>query len=625
MPVQKATRRRPRNATTPPDLSPPEGSGIFSSHHKITIEISSSPEPERPSPPSRRSLVGASPRSEKSLQVQIVTIASSSSRSDGPPPLRRSQRPSTKALSAAPRAPSDIIEISSDEELPQTKKGARNQGRTPGPLILGRAQAVPKKGGGQEPRRGGKEKAQAAQEHPPPQPRKKGGPVRHDRAQSTKRKRPLTKDSSPPNQTPASNLDHWTYNVQDLDPVQLEALAVVANAEAGLGVGQVGSSLAYHHVVEDQGEPTMTPIRYHPRQEGESPLDRDGDTIMMDATHTPTIGPPMPIRRDPFVEAILHLKPDLDPTYVNDLVKTYAPEHGPQTVEFVLEVIFEDAITKHGNPETFKTGSLEGEGGTLWQDSELGSPVSADRGPFLECQCCFGEYDTIRIVHCPEGHPFCLSCLHRYAEERLGSQDPDLLCMHQDGCGAPFETLQLERALSENMISLLQRTQQRQDLKKAKLEGFEGCPFCEWGCVIDTPIAESTIFICGNDGICGKISCRLCRKEHEPTKQCEELEVDSEKRARLAMEEAMSMAMIRTCPNCPQGMLPVSTYQSVPFNLNPSVSFVKEEGVSGGPCFCSCLFTQTPSVTRWCAQSAVPFLATLARHRFQGMNISTQT
>jgi hypothetical protein len=69
--------------------------------------------------------------------------------------------------------------------------------------------------------------------------------------------------------------------------------------------------------------------------------------------------------------------------------------------------------------------------------------------------------------------------------------------------------------------------------------------------------------------------------------------VDSEKSTRLAMEEAMSMAVIRTCPNCPQGMLP-STNRSDVSNSNLSVSFVKEEGVSGGQHLPSCLLTQIP-------------------------------
>ncbi|TEB24750.1 hypothetical protein FA13DRAFT_1610668, partial [Coprinellus micaceus] len=180
----------------------------------------------------------------------------------------------------------------------------------------------------------------------------------------------------------------------------------------------------------------------------------------------------------------------------------------------------------------------------------------------IECQCCFDEYAPTQVVHCPQGHPFCQSCIRNYAEERLGTQDPDLLCMHQDGCQVPFETAQLEHALG-NLMTLLRRTRQRQELRTAKLEGFEECPFCDWGCVVDIPIKESTTFICGNDEICGKISCRLCRREHG-ARPCGE--GDTDKTTRLAIEEAMSMAVIRTCPNCPQ------------------VSFVKEEGCNKVVC-----------------------------------------
>jgi hypothetical protein len=56
-------------------------------------------------------------------------------------------------------------------------------------------------------------------------------------------------------------------------------------------------------------------------------------------------------------------------------------------------------------------------------------------------------------------------------------------------------------------MDLWERLTQRKEVQAAGLDGWEECPFCEWGCVIEN--AEEKLFRC--DG-CGVVSCRGCKK-----------------------------------------------------------------------------------------------------------------
>jgi len=116
-------------------------------------------------------------------------------------------------------------------------------------------------------------------------------------------------------------------------------------------------------------------------------------------------------------------------------------------------------------------------------------------------------------VQCPDAHLFCSSCLGQYAATKLGEHNPNITCMHADGCTLPFPQSELRRVLSDKLMSLYERVKQSKEIEDAGLEGLEDCPFCDWRMVIDVPKEEDKLFRCGNeDGGCGIISCRLCRK-----------------------------------------------------------------------------------------------------------------
>ncbi|KAF6740982.1 hypothetical protein DFP72DRAFT_1026447, partial [Ephemerocybe angulata] len=179
-----------------------------------------------------------------------------------------------------------------------------------------------------------------------------------------------------------------------------------------------------------------------------------------------------------------------------------------------------------------------------------------DDGTFIECGCCFADYPFDRMAQCPEAHLFCRKCIRSYAANLLGSQNSVLTCMSTSGCKAVFAPSELSRMLSPKLLSLYERLKQQKELKDAGLEGLEECPFCDWACVMEVSPEEDKLFRCGNEeGGCGVVSCRLCKKKEHVPRTCKEVEEDRHLDGRIQIEEAMTKALMRSCPKCGKGFI----------------------------------------------------------------------
>ena len=152
-------------------------------------------------------------------------------------------------------------------------------------------------------------------------------------------------------------------------------------------------------------------------------------------------------------------------------------------------------------------------------------------------------------------------------------------CMDGSGCPALFPESELRRLLSDQSLHLYHRLKQNAELAEAGIDGLETCPGCDYAAVIDNP--EEKLFRCMNQS-CMRVSCRKCHKpvseicvcainadstqNHIP-KTCEgmpnrigvfntdalsEAESDKKLDKRHAVEEAMTGALLRKCPNCEQ-------------------------------------------------------------------------
>lgn len=61
-------------------------------------------------------------------------------------------------------------------------------------------------------------------------------------------------------------------------------------------------------------------------------------------------------------------------------------------------------------------------------------------------------------------------------------------------------------------MELYERITAAKAVEEAGLENLEGCPFCDWQCVMEVG-GEERLFRCGNVGRCGVVSCRGCKKK----------------------------------------------------------------------------------------------------------------
>ncbi|PPR00601.1 hypothetical protein CVT24_005442 [Panaeolus cyanescens] len=206
-----------------------------------------------------------------------------------------------------------------------------------------------------------------------------------------------------------------------------------------------------------------------------------------------------------------------------------------------------------GQEDGDRKGKGKGKERAVDREDEEGVEGEAE----IECGCCFCEYPFSQMVQCPEAHLFCKTCLTTYASNQLSSLSCAINCMSSNPpCEQPFPPSELRRVLPENLLKLYDRVKQQDEIAKAGLEGLEECPFCEWKCVIEVSVEEDKLFRCGNeDGGCGVVSCRMCKKPDHVPKSCQEVEEDKVLDGRHTIEEAMTAAMMRNCPKCKKAFI----------------------------------------------------------------------
>ncbi|KAL7628998.1 hypothetical protein AAE478_000516 [Parahypoxylon ruwenzoriense] len=171
-------------------------------------------------------------------------------------------------------------------------------------------------------------------------------------------------------------------------------------------------------------------------------------------------------------------------------------------------------------------------------------------GQTSECGCCFEEFPLNRMVHCNGDivHWFCRGCMRSQTETTIGLSKHELTCMSMDGCLGGFSLAQKNIFLDRKLRTALERIEQESALRMAGIENLETCPFCPYAAECP-PVEIDKEFRCINPD-CGKVCCRLCRKETHIPKTCAEAAEDDGLDARHALEEAMSAALIRKCNKC---------------------------------------------------------------------------
>ncbi|PGH06991.1 hypothetical protein GX51_02030 [Blastomyces parvus] len=175
--------------------------------------------------------------------------------------------------------------------------------------------------------------------------------------------------------------------------------------------------------------------------------------------------------------------------------------------------------------------------------------VCIAQGNVMECQCCYTDVPIIHMIPCAGEniHFFCRECVRSTAKSQIGVMKYEVNCMDISGCGASFDKQILAKVLGEPLMKKLEQLQQRDEIARAELEGLHDCPFCDFKAICPPIEMGDCQFYCQNPA-CRKVSCRRCGLEAHAPKTCEQAN-DKNTPARQKIEEAMSEALIRTCPN----------------------------------------------------------------------------
>ncbi|KAE9971608.1 hypothetical protein EG328_005480 [Venturia inaequalis] len=178
--------------------------------------------------------------------------------------------------------------------------------------------------------------------------------------------------------------------------------------------------------------------------------------------------------------------------------------------------------------------------------------VSAYKGNLVECDICAEDRPPNRMAGCDtkDQHTYCFACVKTHIETILGDGKYVAVCM-ESGCKGRYPRQVLKLLLDKTLIARMERLQQNADLKGIK--GIEECPLCNFKAICDTPLR----FDCRNPE-CLMSSCLKCKAETHPGLSCAEYANkknedeggDKGMRLRHLVEEAMSEALMRRCPQC---------------------------------------------------------------------------
>lgn len=396
-------------------------------------------------------------------------------------------------------------------------------------------------------------------------------PLEHD---------PLTNESPPPASADVPEVAPEPHErlvervrevVPDVQPAHVFDL--LDTHDTGVNNRDALLNLVIHILLEDRSYPKDIKEKGKARASAEKVAETSGDTnTSVDYTH------PNPDRRLGRTYRSLSLKylrsnfPELDVSFVSEtfsmLENHYAPaylyllQHGASPIS-VLPVA--------PNPGKGK-GRGQARGKPSHDDEEFmkehtwlvqtlqtrqGSPVPdltsssehLEEGEGVECGCCFTTYPFSEMAQCTDTHLFCKGCVTSYTSTKVGEQNAELHCMDISGCKMAFPESELRRILPAKLFDLYEQIRQRRDIELAELEGLEECPFCDYKVVVDVDFETDKVLRCQNEE-CLKVSCRKCKNEDHLPKTCEEMEESKKLDGQHAIEEAMTRALMRNCPQC---------------------------------------------------------------------------
>ncbi|XP_040591808.1 E3 ubiquitin-protein ligase RNF216-like [Mesocricetus auratus] len=169
-------------------------------------------------------------------------------------------------------------------------------------------------------------------------------------------------------------------------------------------------------------------------------------------------------------------------------------------------------------------------------------------GQLIECRCCYGDFPFEELTQCSDAHLFCKECLIRYAQEAVfGSGQSELSCM-KGSCTSSFPISELEKVLPQTILCKYYEWRAEEEVTAAYADELIRCPSCSFPALLDREVKR---FRCPNVH-CLKETCSNCQglwKEHTSL-TCEVLAEKDDVLYRTSIEENMTAACIRKCPQC---------------------------------------------------------------------------
>ncbi|KAJ3013249.1 hypothetical protein HKX48_005852 [Thoreauomyces humboldtii] len=265
--------------------------------------------------------------------------------------------------------------------------------------------------------------------------------------------------------------------------------------------------------------------------------------------------------------------PDANENYLRNLLRQH---HGPQVLAAVSDLIFETGSTyprrsdkvdllgvgsSQQNTNKRKKDQVAGERGASRSESGKRRRVNVPEPEVFpldalisswsefECGCCFGIEPLAEAIQCDDAHLFCRECARRAAEAEIGLRRTELKCLSVHGCTHRFSEKQIRAFLPAPVFEGYLKLCQEVEVNTAGLDHLHSCPFCSFQAIIEESPVENPLFFCQHDS-CRTVSCRLCRiRNHHPL-SCEEAKQEAAQSGKHDVEEAMTDALLRSCPKC---------------------------------------------------------------------------
>ncbi|SCV73297.1 BQ2448_7223 [Microbotryum intermedium] len=252
------------------------------------------------------------------------------------------------------------------------------------------------------------------------------------------------------------------------------------------------------------------------------------------------------------------------PIFIADMIVTPAPTPAPMVVErFECRAVANERQTATSDSQDGSKAPLGSSLVATNKSTSLASASTSSSEPLppyvpktLECACCFDDDPLLETTKCSNGCVFCLDCARKYAETRIEECHHTLPCMSTTPCQGVFIDAEAILFLPRTSFARLEQLRQDYEIERAQIPGLEKCPFCPYAVILDPH--HGRIFQCLMPD-CAISSCRRCLKEDHSPMTCKEAAEHKPARAihkvagqhspRFAVDEAMSDALIRKCPN----------------------------------------------------------------------------